>query len=123
MRGEKAVHTTVANDNSRLSSEAATRMAGNTLPHIWVASDTMGVVTEAQGLAERLVRPLGRRWDHVQGVASTAAILGQAVPASDRKVLVAAAWLHDIGYAPAVSRTGFHPLDGALRRKGGPTRP
>ncbi|ETB45481.1 phosphohydrolase, partial [Mycobacterium avium 10-5560] len=27
--------------------------------------------------------------------------------------LVAAAWLHDIGYAPSVRRTGFHPLDGA----------
>jgi hypothetical protein len=28
---------------------------------------------------------------------------------------VAAAWLHDIGYAPAIaeSGTGFHPLDGA----------
>jgi len=29
-------------------------------------------------------------------------------------VLVAAAWLHDIGYSPAIRRTGFHPLDGAL---------
>jgi hypothetical protein len=28
--------------------------------------------------------------------------------------LVAAAWLHDIGYAPAIAHTGFHPLDGAL---------
>jgi len=25
----------------------------------------------------------------------------------------AAAWLHDIGYAPAIAVTGFHPLDGA----------
>jgi hypothetical protein len=35
-------------------------------------------------------------------------------------VLVAAAWLHDIGYAPAVKDTGFHPLDGGryLRRLG-----
>lgn len=33
----------------------------------------------------------------------------------DPDVLVAAAWLHDIGYAPAIaaSGTGFHPLDGA----------
>jgi hypothetical protein len=31
---------------------------------------------------------------------------------------VAAAWLHDIGYAPQLAETGFHPLDGArfLRR-------
>jgi hypothetical protein len=26
---------------------------------------------------------------------------------------VAAAWLHDIGYAPALATTGLHPLDGA----------
>lgn len=34
--------------------------------------------------------------------------------------LVAAAWLHDIGYAPELVITGFHPLDGAryLRRAG-----
>jgi HD domain len=34
--------------------------------------------------------------------------------------LVAAAWLHDIGYAPELVETGFHPLDGAryLRRIG-----
>jgi hypothetical protein len=34
--------------------------------------------------------------------------------------LVAAAWLHDIGYAPELVETGFHPLDGAryLRRSG-----
>jgi len=31
-----------------------------------------------------------------------------------------AAWLHDIGYAPELVETGFHPLDGAryLRRIG-----
>ena len=27
--------------------------------------------------------------------------------------VVAAAWLHDVGYGPAQVRTGFHPLDGA----------
>jgi hypothetical protein len=34
--------------------------------------------------------------------------------------LVAAAWLHDIGYAPGVKDTGLHSLDGAryLRRIG-----
>jgi hypothetical protein len=31
----------------------------------------------------------------------------------DRDVLVAAAWLHDVGYAPELAVTGFHPLDGA----------
>ena len=28
-------------------------------------------------------------------------------------LLVAAAWLHDIGYAPTLAATVFHPLDGA----------
>jgi hypothetical protein len=33
----------------------------------------------------------------------------------DADVLIAAAWLHDIGYTPAIATggTGFHPLDGA----------
>jgi len=29
------------------------------------------------------------------------------------EALTAAAWLHDIGYAPDLAKTGFHPLDGA----------
>ncbi len=35
-------------------------------------------------------------------------------------MLIAAAWLHDVGYAPGVAASGFHPLDGAraLRRLG-----
>lgn len=28
-------------------------------------------------------------------------------------VVVSAAWLHDVGYAPSLVETGFHPLDGA----------
>jgi HD superfamily phosphodiesterase len=31
----------------------------------------------------------------------------------DADLVEAAAWLHDIGYAPDLARTGFHPLDGA----------
>jgi hypothetical protein len=37
------------------------------------------------------------------------AVLGQ----EDRPYLVAAAYLHDIGYAPDLQRTGLHQLDGA----------
>ena len=38
----------------------------------------------------------------------------------DADILKAAAWLHDLGYAPDIRDTGFHPLDGAvwLRRCG-----
>jgi HD superfamily phosphodiesterase len=32
---------------------------------------------------------------------------------NDADTLEAAAWLHDIGYAPDLAGTGFHPLDGA----------
>ena len=32
---------------------------------------------------------------------------------ADADLLEAAAWLHDIGYAPSLVATGFHPLDGA----------
>jgi hypothetical protein len=37
-----------------------------------------------------------------------------------REELVAAAYVHDIGYSEELSDTGFHPLDGAryLRRQG-----
>lgn len=78
----------------------------------------MGVVDDAQRLAElQLAAPLPRRWKHVQAVAHRAAGL-TALDAIDGDDLVAAAWLHDIGYAPPIVDTGFHPLDGArfLRR-------
>src|SRR6476646_1657594 len=44
------------------------------------------------------------------------------VPTDMVDALVASAWLHDIGYAPALRQTGFHPLDGAtyLRQEGWP---
>jgi hypothetical protein len=70
---------------------------------------------QAQAIARQLLRePLPRRWAHTQGVAASAVAIAPAVT-SDPGLLVAAAWLHDIGYAPAiaVSGTGFHPLDGA----------
>nr|WP_239029454.1 HD domain-containing protein [Pseudonocardia acidicola] len=61
-----------------------------------------------------MVSPLGRRWLHVQAVAARADELIGAIPDADRNDLVAAAWLHDIGYSPEISHTRFHPLDGAL---------
>lgn len=33
--------------------------------------------------------------------------------AEQAELIEAAAWLHDIGYAPPIARVGFHPLDGA----------
>jgi putative nucleotidyltransferase with HDIG domain len=59
----------------------------------------------------------------VKAVAERAAQLEEAVPADDRPALVAAAWLHDIGYSPTLAQTGFHPLDGAeyLKTSGWPS--
>lgn len=67
----------------------------------------------AAELARKLLEvPLPRRWAHVQGVAAQARSLAPIL-GNDAGVLEAAAWLHDVGYAPEVADTGFHPLDGA----------
>jgi hypothetical protein len=63
--------------------------------------------------AERLLSPLGNRWRHVQQVARQARTVTKAVAPAERDLLVAAALLHDVGYAPSLAVTGFHPLDGA----------
>jgi predicted hydrolase (HD superfamily) len=76
-------------------------------------------VDDAEALAElKLAGPLPRRWRHVRSVARRARWVAKQLDLSDD--LVAAAWLHDIGYAPELVETGFHPLDGAryLRREG-----
>jgi hypothetical protein len=67
----------------------------------------------AAGYAEELLAPLGDRWAHVQGVVRQAERVAAILPAKEREVLVAGAYLHDLGYAPALTETGFHALDGA----------
>lgn len=67
----------------------------------------------AGSAAERFLYSLGPRWSHVRQVAKQARQVTMVVPAADRDLLVAAAYLHDVGYAPALAVTGFHPLDGA----------
>ena len=74
---------------------------------------TMNLINQAARCAENFLSPLGKRWLHVQGVAQRAHSISQALNPDDATYLVAAAYLHDIGYAPALKRTGFHPLDGA----------
>ena len=61
---------------------------------------------------QHLARTLPRRWAHTQGVAARASSLAPIL-GENAGLLEAAAWLHDIGYAPGLARTGFHPLDGA----------
>ena len=73
----------------------------------------MELATWASDLARRLLaEPLPRRWAHVQGVATRARSLAPIL-GDDADLITAAAWVHDIGYAPDLVDTGFHPLDGA----------
>jgi hypothetical protein len=67
----------------------------------------------AEEHAATLLADLGARWQHVRGVARQAQRVSQVLTAEDRPYLVAAAWLHDIGYAPDLAATAFHPIDGA----------
>ena len=72
--------------------------------------DTDWAETVARAL---LKEPLPHRWEHSRGVAATARTLAPVLgPHAD--AVTTAAWLHDIGYAPALHHCGFHPLDGAL---------
>lgn len=67
----------------------------------------------AMEIAEaELSSTLPRRWAHTQGVAKRAVEVSQVL-GQDAGLLVTAATLHDVGYAPQLAVTGFHPLDGA----------
>lgn len=73
----------------------------------------MGLAEWAEITARALLKDsLLRRWAHTQGVAAKARTLGDVL-GDDAELVEAAAWLHDIGYAPDLHDSGFHPLDGA----------
>ena len=77
----------------------------------------------AEQQATGLLAGLGDRWTHVQAVAAQARQVSVVLAPEDRPYLIAAAWLHDVGYAPALNRLGFHPVDGARYvRQQGPKR-
>lgn len=82
------------------------------------------LVRDAQALARDALRELRERWSHTVAVARRAEELSVTVAAGDAPVLVAAAWLHDIGYSRRARDTGFHPVDGArlLAANGWPAR-
>lgn len=81
-------------------------------------------VVAAREEAARLLGTASDRWDHVVGVAAAARAIIDVVPPEDGDLLIAAAWLHDIGYSSAIAENGFHPVDGArhLRAIGAPPR-
>ncbi len=70
-------------------------------------------VALARSLARVRLAPLPRRWAHTIGVATAAHQLSGGLSPAGRAAITAAAWAHDIGYAPSLVDTGFHPLDGA----------
>ncbi|MEW1836605.1 HD domain-containing protein [Nonomuraea angiospora] len=73
----------------------------------------MGQAEWAYDLAKDLLETtLPRRWAHTRGVAARAMSLAPVL-GDEADTLTAAAYLHDIGYAPNLVDTGFHPLDGA----------
>ncbi|MFG1801017.1 HD domain-containing protein [Micromonospora carbonacea] len=72
-------------------------------------------ITGARSIAEKLLsHALPQRWTHVQAVAKKAERVSAVLGVEDRAILVAAAWLHDVGYAPDLVSSGLHALDGAL---------
>ncbi len=77
-------------------------------------------VKQARVAAQTRLAALPFRLAHVRGVAATADSLRGHFDVAAGECLVAAAWLHDIGYAPSLRVTGFHPVDGAIfaRREG-----
>ncbi|EYT79851.1 phosphohydrolase [Streptomyces sp. Tu 6176] len=71
------------------------------------------ITTWATQIAEsELAAGLPRRWAHTQGVAERATEVRRLL-GENSDLLVGAATLHDVGYAPRLAVTGFHPLDGA----------
>ena len=72
------------------------------------------LVRDAQTMAQTLLADDQDRLRHVRGAGLVASMAAGALRLDQPELVVAAAWLHDIGYAPAIARTGFHPLDGAL---------
>jgi HD domain len=64
--------------------------------------------------AAELLSELPGRWLHTEGVVDRARRVGEVISPDEADVLIAASYLHDIGYAPALVRTGFHPVDGAM---------
>jgi hypothetical protein len=90
------------------------------------SSDTADSDSErlwAEKSSRNLLEQLGDRWRHTLGVVERARIVGGALEPDEANVLIAAAYLHDVGYASALVQTAFHCVDGArFVRNGGHER-
>jgi hypothetical protein len=78
-----------------------------------MASRTESELTWAERTARGLLAPLPARWRHTLRVVEQAQSFRDVLGGDELEMLLAAAYLHDVGYAPQLTKTGFHPLDGA----------
>lgn len=67
----------------------------------------------ATDLAASLIPMTSKRWRHSRSAAEAAVEAGQVLSPHEGRLLVDAAWVHDIGYYHPDPPSGFHPLDGA----------
>lgn len=71
------------------------------------------IVRVAKATARALLVEQPARRRHSAVVASRAELLASGIGTDDRRTVVAAAWLHDVGHASRLQSTGLHALDGA----------
>ncbi len=76
------------------------------------------MVEWAMAAAASLLAPVGDRWLHVQGVVRRARKVIRGLDHDDAHWLIAAAYLHDVGWSPKLMDTGFHPIDGGRWLRG-----
>lgn len=79
-----------------------------------VAAVDNPLVERARAVAADLLGEDAALSEHSARAAVRAADLARRIRGARPSEVIAAAWLHDIGYVSALRRTGFHPLDGAL---------
>lgn len=84
-------------------------------PHtVRMPSGITSLAARAQALALDILRGDDALLEHSARAARHAHDIARRIAPARASEVVAAAWLHDVGYASSVRRTGFHPLDGAL---------
>lgn len=81
-------------------------------------------VDPARAFAQEALADLPDRLRHSEAVAQRARAICATIDPADRPTLVAAAFLHDVGYSQIAMDTGFHPVDGArlVLHRGWPPR-
>lgn len=104
---------------TRRRSCAVTRSAESVARGVYASEDVRVLAAAlpdavaAERLAARLLCADPGRLRHVRTAGAVALLVADCVPERHLDLLLAATVLHDIGYAPQVRDSGFHPLDGA----------